>query len=68
MAIIALIPAYDPDAKLVELVDQLKEHDFDIVIVNDGSGPAFAFFVGVRVHIYRRRIQSQVDLKNHAGR
>lgn len=42
MAIIALIPAYDPDIKLIELVDQLKEHEFDIVIVNDGSGPEYA--------------------------
>lgn len=42
MAVIALIPAYDPDVKLIELVDQLKENAFDIVIVNDGSGPEYA--------------------------
>lgn len=38
MSIVALIPAYCPDVKLIDLVDQLKEHAFDIVIVNDGSG------------------------------
>ena len=42
MAITALIPAYDPDIKLVELVDRLKERAFDIVIVNDGSAPEYA--------------------------
>lgn len=42
MAIIALIPAYDPDMKLIELVDQLKKNAFEIVIVNDGSGPEYA--------------------------
>lgn len=41
MAVIALIPAYDPDIKLIALVDQLKENAFDIVIVNDGSGPEY---------------------------
>ena len=42
MAIIALIPAYNPDAKLIELTDQLKGNAFDIVIVNDGSAPEYA--------------------------
>lgn len=41
MAIIALIPAYDPDVKLIELVEQLKANAFDIVIVNDGSAPEY---------------------------
>lgn len=35
---IALIPAFEPDEKLVELVKELKENSFEIVIINDGSG------------------------------
>ena len=39
---IALIPAYEPDGeKLIPLIRELKESGFDIVIVNDGSGPEF---------------------------
>lgn len=37
-----LIPAYKPDAKLVDLVDQLREKcEHQILIVNDGSGDEF---------------------------
>ena len=36
-----LIPAYKPDHLLIELLVKLKEEDFDIVIVNDGSGEEF---------------------------
>ena len=48
---IVLIPAYQPDQKLVRLVDALKrETDYDIVIVNDGSdadrAPIFAALSG----------------------
>ena len=32
-----LIPAYNPSSKLVKLVNDIKEHDLDILIVNDGS-------------------------------
>lgn len=35
---IALIPAYEPDEKLIKLVRKLAENDFEIVIVDDGSG------------------------------
>lgn len=34
---IVLIPAYCPDERLISLVQSLKEMDFDIVVVNDGS-------------------------------
>ena len=34
---IALIPAYNPDEKMVELVKRLLENDFEIVVVDDGS-------------------------------
>ena len=38
---IALIPAYEPEAKLVSLAAELKQKGFDIVIVDDGSGEAY---------------------------
>ena len=39
---IALIPAYEPDDKIGKLTDELIEKGFDIVVVDDGSGPDFA--------------------------
>lgn len=38
---IALIPAYEPGTAFLELLEQLQRKDFEIVIVDDGSGPAF---------------------------
>lgn len=38
---IALIPAYKPDEKLISLVHELKEKNFEIIIVNDGSGKQY---------------------------
>lgn len=37
-----LIPAYEPDEALICLAEQLKAAGFAIVIVDDGSGPAYA--------------------------
>ena len=40
-----LIPAYKPDELLINLLKELKKEDFDIIVVNDGSGDSFqAFF------------------------
>ena len=39
---IALIPAYEPDEKILEITDGLIERGFDIVIVDDGSSPDHA--------------------------
>lgn len=37
-----LIPAYEPDERLLQLITELQSKTFyDIVIVNDGSGPRF---------------------------
>jgi putative flippase GtrA len=37
-----LIPAYEPDERLLDLIVQLKEYPLGpIVLVNDGSGPAY---------------------------
>lgn len=44
MNTVALIPAYKPDDKMVTLVKELKEKDFDILVVDDGSGEEYADF------------------------
>ena len=36
-----LIPAYKPDHLMIELLIKLKKEDFDIVVVNDGSGEKY---------------------------
>lgn len=38
---VALIPAYEPDEKLIELVEELKDNNFVVVVVNDGSGEEY---------------------------
>ena len=38
---IALIPAYEPEQKLVRLAADLKKRGFDIVVVDDGSGSGY---------------------------
>lgn len=38
---IILIPAYEPDNKLIELVKKLSKEDLDIIIIDDGSGPSY---------------------------
>jgi len=39
---VVLIPAYQPDKAMLNLVDQLSENNFSILIVDDGSGEAYA--------------------------
>ncbi len=39
---IALIPAYEPDEKLISLLKELKEQNFACVVVDDGSSPMCA--------------------------
>ena len=38
---IAVIPAYEPDEKLCELVKEASESNFEIIIVDDGSGEKY---------------------------
>ena len=38
---IALIPSFEPDEKLLEVIKDLQKFDFEIVVVNDGSGPQY---------------------------
>ncbi len=40
--IIALIPAYNPDKGMIDLVEELSKHFAHIVIVDDGCGEAYA--------------------------
>ena len=43
---IALIPAYEPEQKLIGLTADLREKGFDIVVVDDGSGPEYRDIFG----------------------
>lgn len=44
-AVPVVIPSYEPDEKLIDLLDKLKKAGFVyIVIVDDGSGPAYEHF------------------------
>jgi putative flippase GtrA len=38
---IALIPAFEPDLKLVNTARELRDTGFEVVIVNDGSGSSY---------------------------
>ncbi|MFT4217217.1 MAG: GtrA family protein [Micropruina sp.] len=41
---VVLIPAYEPDHRLIDLLRELAESapELDVVVVNDGSGPLYA--------------------------
>ena len=53
----ALIPAYQPDERLIEIAKQLAANGFHVVIVDDGSGDEYAdiFF----------ELLSYADILNH---
>ena len=38
---IAVIPAYNPDSKMIDVISSLKLHGYTVVVVNDGSDPEF---------------------------
>ena len=38
---IILIPSYEPDEKLLELLQKINKKDFEIIIVNDGSSKKY---------------------------
>ena len=38
---IVLIPAYEPNENMIELLKELKKFDLNIVVVNDGSGSLY---------------------------
>ncbi len=60
---VILIPAYQPDNKLVELVRELNDHDFKIVVVDDGSGENYD-----EVFSSIRNIADIVPLKENSGK
>lgn len=39
---VALIPAYEPESVMIPLLERLADADFQIVVVDDGSGAAYA--------------------------
>ena len=39
---IVLVPAYEPDSRLLTLLDALRTTEAHLLVVDDGSGPAFA--------------------------
>ena len=36
-----VIPSYEPDTRLIELIKTLKNYKDDIIIVDDGSGEKY---------------------------
>lgn len=38
---IAVIPAYEPDEKMLPLLKELKENNYEIIVIDDGSGPSY---------------------------
>ena len=38
----AVIPAFEPDEKLMELARELKRRGFEVLVINDGSGERYA--------------------------
>ena len=38
---VALIPSYEPDEALLSITNALLERDFNVVVVNDGSGESY---------------------------
>ena len=39
---IAVIPAYEPDARMLELAERVRDEGFRLLLVDDGSGPDYA--------------------------
>ncbi len=38
---VALVPSYEPDFNLLDVAKELLENDFNVVVVNDGSGEKY---------------------------
>ena len=38
---IILIPSYEPDDKLIALIEKLSKTEYDVIVVDDGSGPNY---------------------------
>lgn len=60
---VVLIPAYQPDERLITLVEELTEAGLGVLVVDDGSGPVYS-------HIFNR-LGGQVKLlsyRNNQGK
>ena len=58
---IALVPAYEPDDKMLSLIDELGERGFEIVVVDDGSGRDYE-------EIFEKAEQKAVVLTHNTNR
>lgn len=48
MKYVALIPSYEPDERLIKIIDDLLDNKFEVVLVNDGSNKSYdKIFAGV---------------------
>src|SRR5665648_22329 len=57
---VVIIPAFNPDEKLIDLVEKLTKMEFQIIAVNDGSGQEYW-------HIFDTiKARYQCDLCNHS--
>ncbi|MBK5262605.1 MAG: bifunctional glycosyltransferase family 2/GtrA family protein, partial [Peptostreptococcaceae bacterium] len=57
---VVIIPAFNPDEKLIDLVEKLTKMEFQIIAVNDGSGQEYW-------HIFDTiKAKYQCDLCNHS--
>lgn len=57
---IVIIPAFNPDDKLIKYIDALTDADFHIIIVNDGSSVSSE-------HILKEiRLHTNCDLIEHS--
>lgn len=60
--IVVVIPAYEPDEKLIDVLQQIRQQtDYPIIVVDDGSGEAYA-------HIFCRLEQSAIVLHHSMNR
>ena len=51
-----IIPAYEPDERMITLLSRLAaEYEDEIVVVNDGSGPAYDSLYAQAVELGFRR-------------
>lgn len=58
---IALIPVYEPEDKLISLIEELSKRGFETVVVDDGSGESFS-------DIFERAAQNAVVLTHESNR
>lgn len=64
---IVLIPAYNPDYKLVELIENLLIHNIKVIVVDDGSGPDYADILKAVTDLGVRVLQHEVNIGKGAA-